>query len=218
MAPAKEKDGPLLDIAKSLNNVPWCEEYEKMVSGMLYNSFEPELAAGRWRARRIVHKYNNHFPDDVTPEALVSFREGLLRELVGKVGNDVYIEPPLNVDYGCNISLGDRFYANFNTVILDCSVVIIGNRVMFGPSVSIYAATHETGVQSRRANIEYAHKVVIGDDCWIGGNSTILAGVSIGEGCTVGAGSVVTKDVPPFSVVAGCPARIIKKVELVPPI
>lgn len=101
-------------------------------------------------------------------------------------------------------------------VILDCGMVTIGNRVMFGPFVSIFAATHETGVQSRRDGVEYARGVVIGDDCWIGGNTTIMPGVTIGKGCTIGAGSIVTKDVPDFSVAIGSPARVVKKVDPVP--
>lgn len=92
-------------------------------------------------------------------------------------------------------------------------MVTIGHRVMFGPFVSIFAATHEVGVQSRRDGIEYAAPVTIGDDCWIGGNVTIMPGVTIGQGCTVGAGSVVTRDIPDFSVAMGSPARVVKKVD-----
>jgi len=101
-------------------------------------------------------------------------------------------------------------------VILDCGLVTIGDRVMFGPFVSIYAATHETEVQSRQDNIEFAREVTIGDDCWIGGNVVILLGVVIGKGCTIGAGSVVTKSVPDYSVAIGSPAKVIKTVE--PPV
>lgn len=98
-------------------------------------------------------------------------------------------------------------------VILDCGLVTIGDRVMFGPYVSIYAATHETEVQSRRDYIEFAREVTIGDDCWIGGNVVILPGVAIGKGCTIGAGSVVTKDIPDYSVAIGSPAKVVKKVK-----
>lgn len=103
-------------------------------------------------------------------------------------------------------------------MILDCGMVRIGDRVMFGPFVSIFAATHETGVQSRRDGVEYAGQVTIGDDCWIGGNVTIMPGVTIGKGCTVGSGSIVTKDIPDFSVAIGNPARVVKKVNPVPDI
>ena len=101
-------------------------------------------------------------------------------------------------------------------VILDCGMVKIGARVMFGPFVSIFAATHETGVQSRRDLIEYAKGVEIGDDCWIGGNTTIMPGVKIGKGCTIGSGSIVTRDIPDFSVAIGTPAKVVKKVDQVP--
>ena len=95
-------------------------------------------------------------------------------------------------------------------MILDCGLVTIGNRVMFGPFVSIFAATHEVEVQSRRDEIEYAKPVTIGDDCWIGGNTTIMPGVTIGKGCTIGAGSIVTKSIPDFSVAIGSPAKVVR--------
>jgi acetyltransferase-like isoleucine patch superfamily enzyme len=106
--------------------------------------------------------------------------------------------------------------AQSSLVILDCALVTIGNRVQFGPFVSIFAATHETEVQSRRDGIEFARPVVIGDDCWIGGNTTVMPGVTIGKGCTIGAGSVVTRDIPDFSVAIGSPARVVKTVTPVP--
>ncbi|CAM1509573.1 Fc.00g033120.m01.CDS01 [Cosmosporella sp. VM-42] len=213
-----DKNPEVIEFAKTLKNVPWCDEYEKMISGVLYDAQAPELILGRFHARRMMHKYNTHFPDDATPESLDQDREKMLQEMFGKVGKSVYIEPPVNIDYGCNISLGDGFYSNFNLVILDCGMVTIGNRVMFGPFVSIFAATHETGVQSRRDGVEYAKSVTIGDDCWIGGNTTIMPGVTIGKGCTIGAGSVVTKSIPDFSVAIGSPAKVVKKVDPVPDI
>ncbi|CEJ83790.1 Putative Maltose O-acetyltransferase [[Torrubiella] hemipterigena] len=213
---ATVKDEEAIAVAKTLKNIPWCEDYEKMISGMLYNAFVPELVDSRFKARRFMHKYSNAFPDDATPESLTALRTDMLQGILGKAGKDVYIEPPFSIDYGTNIILGDNVYANFNLIILDCALVRIGNRVMFGPSVSIFAATHETEVQSRRDNIEYAKGVVIGDDCWIGGNATIMPGVTIGKGCTIGAGSVVTKDIPDFSVAIGAPAKVVKKVAPLP--
>ncbi|KAM5341376.1 hypothetical protein ACJ41O_014407 [Fusarium nematophilum] len=212
----KEKDAALIEVAKTLDNVPWCDDYEKMISGVLYNAQAPELVNGRFHARRMMHKYNSHFPDDATPESLTADREKMLQQMFGKVGKGAFVEPPINIDYGCNISIGDGFYSNFNLVILDCGLVTIGNRVMFGPFVSIFAATHETEVQSRRDGVEYAKSVIIGDDCWIGGNTTIMPGVTIGKGCTIGSGSIVTKDIPDFSVALGTPAKVIKKVDPVP--
>lgn len=144
---------------------------------------------------------------------LASFRAERLQRLLGSTNDDdLFIEPPFNVDYGCNIRIGKRFYANFNLIILDCALVDIGDRVMMGPNVAIYTATHEVEVQSRIDNIEYCRPVSIGHDCWIGGNVVILPGVTIGDGCTIGAGSVVTKDVPEYSVAIGAPAKVVKKV------
>ena len=100
--------------------------------------------------------------------------------------------------------------------VLDCGIVQIGDRVLFGPGVSIFAATHETEIQSRRDGVEYAREVTIGNDCWIGGNTVIMPGITIGNGCTIGAGSIVTRDIPPFSVAMGSPARVVKKIQPVP--
>ena len=136
-----------------------------------------------------------------------------IEQIIGKIADgEAYIEPPFYIDYGCNINLGKRFYSNFNLTILDCALVTIGDRVMFGPNVSLLTATHETEVQSRRDNIEYAKPITIGDDCWIGANVVVLPGVTIGKGCTIGAGAVVTKDIPEWSVALGQPARVVKKV------
>lgn len=110
----------------------------------------------------------------------------------------------------------DNADRSHSLIILDAGIVKIGNRVLFGPNVSIFPATHETDVQSRRDGVEYAKPVSIGSDCWIGGNVTIMPGVTIGKGCTIGAGSVVTKDIPDFSVAIGSPARVVKKVDAVP--
>lgn len=180
-----------------------------------YDAQVPELANARFRARAWSHKYKSYFPSDPKADfdTLQKDRLDMLREIIGEVkGDEIFIEPPFAIDYGCNIRLGDRFYSNFNLTILDCGLVTIGDRVMFGPNVSIFAATHETEVQSRRDNVEYAKPVVIGDDCWIGGHVVILPGLTIGEGCTVAAASVVTKDIPAWSVAMGSPAKVVKKV------
>lgn len=198
-----EKDVELIAKLKHFENIPWSEDYEKMVSGMLYNCMTPSLVEGRHIARRKAHQYNSHFPDDCTADSLTAERETMLRSWMGRLGSGAFIEPPFRVDYGFNISIGDGFYANFGLIILDCSLVSIGDRVMCGPNVCIYAATHETEVESRRQMIEYARKVTIGSDVWIGGGSTILPGVTIGDGVTIGAGSLVTRDIPAWSVVHG---------------
>jgi acetyltransferase-like isoleucine patch superfamily enzyme len=163
-----------------------------------------------------MNEYNTWFPegDDLNIENITKRRAEMLKGFLGYVGDDeVFIEPPFRVDYGPNMSVGKRFYANFNLTVLDSAIVTIGDRVMIGPNVMISTATHETEVASRRACIEYAYPINIGDDCWIGGGVTILPGVTIGEGCTIGAGSIVTRDVPAWSVAVGSPARVVKKVQ-----
>ncbi|KAI0460671.1 maltose acetyltransferase-domain-containing protein [Xylaria acuta] len=138
-----QKDPAAIEASKNLSHVPRGEEYEKMISGMLYDAQAPELVTGRFKARRFMSKYNTHFPDNATPESLLKDREAMLRGIIGKLGSGSFIEPPVNFDYGCNIKIGDNFYSNFNLVILDCGIVEIGNRVMFGPFVSIFAATRK---------------------------------------------------------------------------
>ena len=207
-----------------------------------HDNIAPELVQGRFRARRLINQYNTHFPNDATPESLLEDRKDLLEQMFGKIGSRGYIEPPLHIDFGCNISIGDGFYSNFkyvqphvfaytpllpyyplyqpltgrSLVILDCAIISIGNNVSFGPSVSIFAATHQTDVQTRHDGIGYGGSVTIGDDCWIGGNTTILPYVTIGRGCMIGAGSVVTRDVPEFSLAMGVPARVVRKVDAAP--
>lgn len=188
--------------------------YRALIDIKSYDSMDSELAKSRFRARAWCHKYNHSFPVDMEPDfdALQKQREESLKQILGKVGDETFMEPPFYIDYGCNISLGSRFYSNFNLTILDCALVTIGDRVMIGSNVSIFAATHETEVQSRRDNVEYAKPVIIGDDCWIGGHAVILPGVTIGDGCTIAAASVVTKDIPSWSVAMGSPAKVVKKV------
>ncbi|KAK0462536.1 trimeric LpxA-like protein [Desarmillaria tabescens] len=171
---------------------------------------EPALVAARHRARVLMHRYN------ISPPTLDGReRREILAELLNVPVCDldsVLVEPPLYVDYGTNIKLNGSFYANYNTTILDCATVTIGTRVMFGPNVSLYAATHGISVKERQTGLERASEIIIGDDCWIGGGANIQAGVVLGQGCTVGAGSVVTKSFPDWSIVVGNPARLLKVV------
>lgn len=232
---AQEKNQAELEKASKLANVPHCEQYERMISGMLsvetsssfehlrladtycrYDSLIPKLTNARLAARKAMNEYNTWFPegDDFNIGNITKRRAEMLKSFLGHVEDDeVFIEPPFRVDYGPNMSVGKRFYANFNLTVLDSAIVTIGDRVMIGPNVMISTATHETEVASRRACIEYAYPINIGDDCWIGGGVTILPGVTIGEGCTIGAGSIVTCDIPAWSVAVGSPARVVKKVQ-----
>ena len=136
----------------------------------------------------------------------------IVRQLLGKSTGNVWINPPFYCDYGFNIEVGDRFFANYNCTILDVAKVSIGNNVLIAPNVSIYTAGHPLHPEVRNTGYEYGIPVTIGDNVWIGGNSIILPGVTIGSNSVVAAGSVVTKDVPEWTVVAGNPARVIRKI------
>ncbi|KAJ5239417.1 maltose/galactoside acetyltransferase [Penicillium chermesinum] len=210
---AKEKRPELIALARDLNGVPMCEDYEKMISGMLYNPLLPRLVEGRHRCRILTADYNQLDPRTVSYDKIAETRFELLKKLVGRVGEGTFVEPPFLPDYGCNVVIGKDCFINWNCTILDTSLVIIGDRVQMGPNVGIFSAGHETSVLSRRKFVEFGHPIKIGDDCWIGGNVLILPGITIGEGCTIGAGSVVTKDIPPFSVAVGSPCKVIKTIQ-----
>lgn len=182
------------------------KDWNNMLSGRLYHARDSELAAARLRARKLVFRYNQSAPED---EAL---RLELARELFGKMGEGCYLEPPLRCDYGSNICMGDRVYVNFNLVVLDCAAVTIGNDVLIGPNVGIYTAGHPVDPGLRRQELEFALPVTIEDGVWIGGHAVIAPGVRIGRNSVIGAGSVVTKDIPPNVVAVGNPCRVLRPV------
>lgn len=173
-----------------------------MLSGRLYDARDPELAAARLRARQLVSRYNQADPEE---DAL---RQELARELFGHMGEGCYLEPPLRCDYGSHIRLGERVYVNFNLVVLDCAAVTIGNDVLIGPNVSIYTAGHPVDPDLRREGLEFARPVTIEDGVWIGGHTVIAPGARIGRNSVIGAGSVVTKDIPANVVAVGNPCRV----------
>lgn len=177
-------------------------EREKMLSGELYDASDPALAAARLWARNLYRRFNAS--DDEDEQAAI------LRDLLGRMGKSVSINPPFYVDYGPNIYLGDRVYMNLGCTILDCAEVRIGDNVMLGPNVQIYAATHPVEAVLRIAGLELARPVTIGDNVWIGGGAIICPGVTVGKNTTIGAGAVVTKNVPANVVAAGNPARVIR--------
>lgn len=190
-------------------------EWGKMLSGEGYNCFDPVLAQGRYDGKRLARLYNDTEgdPANLGYEGLIARRREILEQLFYSVqGKNVEVEPPVRVDYGCNVSVED-FYANHGLLILDTTSVTIGRGTLFGPEVSIYAATHPVEVAPRRSGVESSLPVVIGRDCWVGGKSVILPGVTVGDGVTIAAGSVVNRDVPSNCVVAGIPARIVKRLE-----
>ena len=182
-------------------NAPAATMRERMLNGELYRAADPELQALCLRAQRLLRRYNAIDPADADG------RGTLLAELFGSVGAGCEVRTSFYCDYGAQITVGDRFFANFDCVILDCAPVTIGDGVLFGPGVQIYAATHPLDPAVRRDGWESAAPVTIGDDVWVGGGAIVLPGVTIGAGAVIGAGSVVTRDVPPRTVAAGNPCR-----------
>jgi maltose O-acetyltransferase len=174
-------------------------EKDKMLRGELYRADDPELVAERLRAARLLRDYNAG-----------ADQPALLRDLLGAVAEGVVIQPVFACDYGYNIRLGRDGFVNYNCVFLDCAPIEIGDRLQMGPAVQLYTAGHPLERAVRRAGFEYARPIRIGDDVWIGGAAIILPGVTIGDGSVVAAGSVVTRDVPAFCLVAGNPARVVR--------
>ena len=180
-------------------------EWEKMVAGELYDPLDPDLVARRIRARNLCQRLN------ATAESQPDERKASLQELFGSGGESVWMQPPFFCDYGTNISLGDRVFFNFNCVVLDVCPVRIGSYSMFGPGVQILTPMHPFDAALRRQQ-EFAKPVVIGDDVWVGGGALILPGVRIGSRVVIGAGSVVSRDVPDDTFAAGNPCRVIREI------
>ena len=178
-------------------------ERERMLAGELYDPLDPELAAARVRARDLCQALN------ATRERDTDERRRLLIELFGAGGAEVWMQPPFYCDYGSHIFLGKRVFFNFNCVVLDVCRVEIGDFTLFGPAVQIYTATHPLEAELRRSR-EFAKPVTIGSDVWVGGAAVILPGVTIGSRSVIGAGSVVTRDLPDDVFAAGNPCRVIR--------
>lgn len=181
-------------------------EREKMLAGQLYVAADPELVAMRRQARELTFAFNRTAP------AALAERQGLLRQLFGQIGPTFEIEPPFYCDYGGHIFAGDQFFMNFNCIILDVNTVHIGDQVMFGPNVQIYTASHPLAAAERVKGPELGFPVRIGHRVWIGGGAIICPGVTIGDDTTIGAGAVVTRDIPAGVFAAGNPARVIKTI------
>lgn len=173
-----------------------------MLAGEPYMADDPELVLAARRARGLMEEYN-------TARDVV--RPGILRELLGSVGEEVSLRPPLYVDYGTQISIGDRVFANYGLTALDCATITIGDDTQIGPHVQLLTPTHPLDPDDRRTKIEAAGPITIGSNVWLGGGVIVLAGVTIGDNAVVGAGAVVTRDVPANSVAVGNPARVVKQ-------
>lgn len=176
-----------------------------MLAGEIYDAVAPEFHALLMRTREILWKFNS-----LRPSQTERMKE-ILRGMLGSCGERITVNQPFRCDYGCNIYVGENFFANFNLTILDEAEVRIGDNAFIGPNVSIYTACHPLDAKSRDTGVEWAEPVTIGNSVWIGGGTTIVPGVTIGDNVVIGAGSVVTRDVPDSVVVAGNPARIIRR-------
>jgi maltose O-acetyltransferase len=176
-----------------------------MLAGELYDPMDPELVAGRTRARDLCQALN------ATREAETDERRAILRRLFATGGDSVWMQPPFFCDYGDNIHLGERVFFNFNCVVLDVCRVTIGSFTLFGPAVQILTPMHPLEAELRRKE-EFGKPVTIGDDVWVGAGALILPGVTIGSRAVIGAGSVVTRDVPDAVFAAGNPCRVIRAI------
>lgn len=179
---------------------------ERMMAGDPYIGDDPVNAARSKLAARLAHEYHMavlHEQDDA---------RGILEQIIGDLGEDVMIRPPLYVDYGEFISIGARTFINFNLTALDVAPITIGEDCQFGPNVQLLAPTHPVDPQPRRDKLEGGKPIVIGDNVWLGGGAIVCPGVTIGDNSVIGAGAVVTKDVPANVVAVGNPAKVIKHI------
>lgn len=181
-------------------------EKEKMLAQELYLASDPQLVREVRASRRLTRLFNQ------TTEEELDERVVVLKELFKATGESLYIEPPFHCDYGSNISIGEGFFANFDCVILDVAPVTIGHNVMFGPKVNLFTAGHPLDSEVRISGLEFGQAIQIGDNVWIGGNSTVNPGITIGENTVIGSGSVVTKDIPANVIAAGNPCRVIREI------
>ena len=184
---------------------PEARVWDDMVSGREYDATHPYLLERLNATKDKIWEYNKMRP------SMQKERNELLRGLLGKSDGDTFINQPFYCDYGSNIRVGRRFFANFNFTVLDEALVTIGDDCFIGPNVSIYTACHSTDPVERNSRREWAKPVTIGDNVWIGGSVTILPGVTIGSNVTIGAGSVVVKDIPDGCVAVGNPCRVVKR-------
>ena len=181
-------------------------EKAKMLAGELYNPLDPQLVADRTRVRNLLLLLNQTREDESEERAR------LLEEILG-YRNDAWIQPPFFCDYGTNIKLGSGVFMNFNCVVLDVMEVTIGDRTMFGPAVQVLTPMHPMGAAERREALEFAKPISIGADVWVGGGAIICPGVTIGDEAVIGAGSVVTRDIPARVFAAGNPCKVIRPLD-----
>nr|WP_295221780.1 sugar O-acetyltransferase [uncultured Chryseobacterium sp.] len=182
-------------------------EKEKCAQGLLYNAnYDQELIKKRVAAKDLCQQYNNL--KNSNSEGRIS----LLKKILGKIQENICIEPSFWCDYGYNIEVGENFYANHNLVILDCAKVVFGDNVFIGPNCSFYTANHPIDVKQRNEGLESAHPIKVGNNVWFGGNVVVLPGITIGNNSVIGAGSVVTRSIQDNVIAVGNPCRVIKTI------
>ena len=182
-------------------------EKEKMLSGELYYAdADKDLFNERVKCKKLCYEYNNLRPDKVKK------REHIIKKIIGKIKGTFWIEQPFICDYGYNIEIGDNFYANHNLIILDCAKVTFGDNVFVAPNCAFYTAGHPLDYSTRNKGLEFAKPITVGDNVWFGGNVVVLPGVRIGSNVVIGAGAVVSNDIPDNCVALGVPARKIKDI------
>lgn len=190
-------------------------ETEKMLAGKIYDPTDGSLAKRRTLAHDLCTEYN------ATRESDGEARAAILRELAPNLGDGAYLQGPVYFDYGIYTTTGKNFYANFNLTVLDCAPVTIGDNVFIGVNCTLVTPVHPFMYAERNPKTkpngtvyddEYAKPITIGDNCWLASNVTVIGGVTIGSGCVIGAGSVVTRDIPPNSLAVGNPCRVVRKI------
>ena len=188
---------------------------EKMISGKIYDPSDKKLAEMRCKAHKLSKDYNDTYEDETEKRAKI------LSELIPNMGKGTYLQGPIQFDYGCFTTFGTNCYANFNLTVLDCCPVKIGNDVFFGPNCSLLTPIHPMLAKERNMRVkedgtlydlEYAAPITIGDGCWLATGVQVLGGVTIGKNCVIGAGSVVTRDIPDNCFAAGNPCRVIREI------
>lgn len=183
-------------------------EKEKMQNGLLYDAnYDKELAEERIKCKNLCYEYNALAPGETEK------RKELIKKILGSVRENFLIEQSFQCDYGYNIEIGENFYSNHNLVILDPAKVTFGDNVFIGPNCGFYTAEHPLDAETRNKGLETAKPIKVGNNVWFGGNVVVLPGVTIGDNTVIGAGSVVTKNIPSNVVAAGNPCKVIKQLE-----
>ena len=181
------------------------KEKEKMLLGKIYDAGDYELLIERNYAKKLCFQFNGIDPEEREK------RSEIIRQLFGKTSEDFHIESNFWCDYGYNIEIGENFYTNHNCVFLDSAKITFGDNVFIGPNCGFYTSNHPKDPEERSKGLEFAHPIIVGSDVWFGGNVTVLSGVKIGSNSIIGAGSVVTKDIPENSVAIGNPCIVKSK-------